>query len=53
MEEFIEIGNRAETDISEFSELDTERWMGLQNIRIPAQRELASCDDAQANTTEE
>ena len=49
----IEIGNRAETDTSEFSKLDTERWMGLQNIRIPAQRKLASCDDAKANATEE
>ena len=53
MDEFVVSKDASVTGVSEPGELDTVPWLGLQNIRVLAQRELALREDAQHNETEE
>ena len=53
MDEFVVSKDASETGVSEPGELGSVPWLGLQNIRVLAQRELAPREDAQHNETEE
>ena len=52
MDEFV-ARSGVETGVSERSALGLEPGMGLQNVRVLAQRELALCDGEQVSATEE
>ena len=52
MDEFV-ARTGVETGVSERSALGLEPGMGLQNVRVLAQRELAPCDGEQVSATEE
>ena len=53
MDEFVVRKDGTETGISEPGEIGLVARFSLQNIRVLAQRELAPCEDAQDNATEE